>query len=204
VAGEKPTTGSNTLNSLNVLTFDGGDDLIRTSSVSLPEVSTGVTVVAVRKFTSGTAGGILRVSDSGANGDSYTLGRDLGVMGIWGDRFNSSASTSATFSDSDNTNWNISSATHTNLSGRTIYHNGTSRGSNGLNCTAALVGYIQLGVSASQDRASTRFFTGQIAEVFVLDGVGATNRQKIEGYTAWKWGLQGSLDAGHPYKSAAP
>lgn len=31
-----------------------------------------------------------------------------------------------------------------------------------------------------------------------------TPRQKIEGYLAWKWGLQSSLPAGHPYKTAAP
>ena len=31
-----------------------------------------------------------------------------------------------------------------------------------------------------------------------------TNRQKIEGYLAWKWGLQASLPGGHPYASAAP
>jgi hypothetical protein len=30
------------------------------------------------------------------------------------------------------------------------------------------------------------------------------NRQKIEGYLAWKWGLESLLPAGHPHKSAAP
>ena len=28
--------------------------------------------------------------------------------------------------------------------------------------------------------------------------------QLMEGYLAWKWGVQGSLPANHPYKSAAP
>ena len=31
-----------------------------------------------------------------------------------------------------------------------------------------------------------------------------TNRQLMEGYLAWKWGLQANLPLGHPYKSAAP
>jgi hypothetical protein len=31
-----------------------------------------------------------------------------------------------------------------------------------------------------------------------------TERQKIEGYEAHKWGLTGNLDAGHPYKNSAP
>jgi hypothetical protein len=31
-----------------------------------------------------------------------------------------------------------------------------------------------------------------------------TDRQKLEGYLAHKWGLEGNLPADHPYKSAAP
>jgi hypothetical protein len=31
-----------------------------------------------------------------------------------------------------------------------------------------------------------------------------TERQDIEGYLAWKWGLQANLPSGHPYKNAAP
>lgn len=31
-----------------------------------------------------------------------------------------------------------------------------------------------------------------------------TTFQKLEGYLAWKYGLEGALDAGHPHKSAAP
>jgi hypothetical protein len=30
------------------------------------------------------------------------------------------------------------------------------------------------------------------------------SRQKIEGYLAWKWGIQSFLPAGHLYKAAAP
>jgi hypothetical protein len=30
------------------------------------------------------------------------------------------------------------------------------------------------------------------------------DRELLEGYLAWKWGLEGNLPAGHPYKSAAP
>jgi hypothetical protein len=31
-----------------------------------------------------------------------------------------------------------------------------------------------------------------------------TSEEKLEGYLAWRFGLEGDLDAGHPYKSAAP
>jgi len=42
-------------------------------------------------------------------------------------------------------------------------------------------------------------------ELLYFDGgVTTLQREKIEGYLAWKWGLQASLPGDHPYKSAAP
>lgn len=50
--------------------------------------------------------------------------------------------------------------------------------------------------------------TGYVAEVLVYrDRLTTTQRQQIEGYLAWKWGLQGNLTSGgtaHPYKSFRP
>jgi hypothetical protein len=44
-----------------------------------------------------------------------------------------------------------------------------------------------------------------ISEVLVYNTVLTdTPRQKIEGYLAWKWGLQSTLPPDHPYKTAAP
>ena len=44
-----------------------------------------------------------------------------------------------------------------------------------------------------------------IAECVVVAGVRVTAiQQKIEGYLAWKWGLEGDLPVGHPYKAAPP
>jgi len=46
---------------------------------------------------------------------------------------------------------------------------------------------------------------GFIAEVLIFTTSISTNdRQLIEGYLAWKWGLQTSLPANHPYFSAYP
>jgi hypothetical protein len=46
---------------------------------------------------------------------------------------------------------------------------------------------------------------GHIGEIIVYNAALTTaQRQQIEGYLAWKWGLQASLPVGHPYKSAAP
>lgn len=44
-----------------------------------------------------------------------------------------------------------------------------------------------------------------LGELIVIDGDITTNsRQQMEGYLAWKWGLQGNLPVAHPYKNTAP
>lgn len=47
-------------------------------------------------------------------------------------------------------------------------------------------------------------FNGWMAEVVLLTDVDTTNRDKVEGYLAHKWGIASVLDAAHPYKSVAP
>lgn len=45
----------------------------------------------------------------------------------------------------------------------------------------------------------------KIYELLVTtNAVDAPTRQKYEGYLAWRYGLQGSLPANHPYKASAP
>ena len=45
-----------------------------------------------------------------------------------------------------------------------------------------------------------------LAEMIMITGssLSTSDRQRVEGYLAHKWGLTGSLGAGHPYRSAAP
>jgi len=50
-----------------------------------------------------------------------------------------------------------------------------------------------------------QFLNGFIAEVVVTDTLLSTDdRQKLEGYLAWKWGLVANLPSGHPYKIKPP
>jgi hypothetical protein len=50
-----------------------------------------------------------------------------------------------------------------------------------------------------------RAFDGDMGEMVSLNYKPTqAEREKIEGYMAHRWGLAGSLDSGHPYKSAAP
>jgi len=52
---------------------------------------------------------------------------------------------------------------------------------------------------------STTSFTGYLCEVVAYSVyLNTTQRQRIEGYLAWKWGLQASLPPSHPYLSSPP
>ena len=56
-----------------------------------------------------------------------------------------------------------------------------------------------------QAGTSTNSYASYLAEVVVFNtGLSLANRQLIEGYLAWKWGLQASLPNTHPYYSATP
>ena len=44
-----------------------------------------------------------------------------------------------------------------------------------------------------------------LGEIIIFDGLlNTTQTQQIEGYLAWKWGLQVNLPSGHPYKTTPP
>lgn len=63
--------------------------------------------------------------------------------------------------------------------------------------------WITLGGNGSNANEN---MTGYIFEFIIYNGSVLTTleRQKVEGYLAWKWGLQSTLPANHPYKNAKP
>lgn len=51
----------------------------------------------------------------------------------------------------------------------------------------------------------SEYFKGKVFEVLLLtSALSAADRQKLEGYLAWKWGLQSNLPSTHPYKNYRP
>jgi len=69
-AGNRPTTGTVTLNGLNAIDFDGNDGLNRTTSAALGQNVTGLTMYAVHRYDTfpalGTVGEVIRIT-TGAN-----------------------------------------------------------------------------------------------------------------------------------------
>lgn len=194
----KPTTGTQTINSLNVLDFDGGDFLSKTSGTSLPDNSPGFTIIAVVKYDSLSAAGWIAFPTNAAASDfSWSFGRNgANSMGIRG--YQGTPANQAAFNDNTTAVQLLSGIATTTL--RQIWQNGTSKATNTNTDSANTAGRIYVG----SDNNPTTFLDGRIAEIIIIDGTDATIREKAEGYAAWKWGLDSSLDAGHPYHLVPP
>jgi hypothetical protein len=51
----------------------------------------------------------------------------------------------------------------------------------------------------------SEYFNGTMHEIVVLNQQPTTAiRQQVEGYLAWKWGIQANLPASHPFRNAPP
>jgi hypothetical protein len=89
---------------------------------------------------------------------------------------------------------------HFSSSGRAIYINGRLIGSD--RNTSPLNNWE----GGSIGNYAGNFYAGNIFEVLIYNTALDSNakRQTIEGYLAWKWGLQANLDTTHPHKNVAP
>lgn len=80
--------------------------------------------------------------------------------------------------------------------GSQTYTNTTTTGFNDVNSNLFFIG-------GRWDKVTN--LIGYVAETIVYAGVLSTiDRQKVEGYLAWKWGIQANLPTTHPYYSASP
>jgi hypothetical protein len=90
---------------------------------------------------------------------------------------------------------------------RTIYVNGNQEAqSASLGATTYTASTeAHLGNNAYGAPANGQMFSGTIHELLILtDNASTSDREKVEGYLAHKWGLEGDLPIGHPYRNAAP
>lgn len=66
--------------------------------------------------------------------------------------------------------------------------------------------FVRVGAYSDSSGNPTGFFTGNICELILIGGtlITGSDREKMEGYLAHKWGLTANLPSGHPYKTYAP
>jgi len=95
--------------------------------------------------------------------------------------------------------WNLFEGTHDGTTG-TGWLNGTSWNST----VAAMMSSGAVSVGNRIGAFAYQFLGDMAAMVVVNRPLSTAERQSLEGYLAWKYGIQGNLPAGHPYKTSPP
>lgn len=220
-AANQPTYSATVLGGQPALTFDGASDFMSAGD-TLDVGTTNLTIMTVVKYaTNNQSGAIVGKSLLGPGAGRFSLyraqsGGNLGVGTQYATFFGTPDVSAGAFTQA------VDASTSTKIFGgewnRTasgyakVWENGTNTASvayagDSLN----LNNTNELWIGAYQDTSGTApptansYMNGQIAEIVIAQSSLSTdNRQKLEGYLAWKWGTQADLPVGHPYKNSPP
>jgi len=186
-----------TLNGLNVMTFDGSNDILSLPAIAFPSnyqmsvylvgqgaVTTGFQVMLglwkagsdVVAYLSAIAGGNWGLY----TGDGKLSNTGLGTNPFFIGAISTNSSSPYIVFSTNGTLYNYPDANP--FSGTSVFNQGS-------------IGNDQYGSA----------FNGKWGEAVVVPQYdGTADRQRMEGYLAWKWGLEANLPNNHPYKNNPP
>lgn len=227
IASYQPTFVSNVSNGLPAIQTDGGDTLVIGNRSLLFQNIGRATIAIVVKYVTGTYSPNL-ISAFVSTGASASQARfalspsqntDVTRLGILGRRNDTdagavlnSSTTRASILNSvaiqiGDAIYSSAQANHfTNgaqdLTDAAFLTSGTT--TNTIPANASL--FSIAGVGTTPPPPTNPLPSGcQLFEVLMFNSTLSTNdRQRLEGYLAWKWGTVASLPAGHPYKNSPP
>jgi len=192
----QPSTGIRSINTINAIDFSGSNEYMDSptwfdsrmdfSVFSVLELDTISTVQAFLTSLSGTGTGraIIRLNGS-KQWDSPLDGSGFNFF---------SGQAGVTIMMSIVFDWN---GTTTDIAS---FENGVTEGSGNLTPDVNSNAVFRIGVSKTNGAP----LNAKVGEVIITPSVSVTERHKVEGYLAWKWGLQANLPGGHPYVNEAP
>lgn len=206
-----PTLATGAVNGLNALTFSGttgvsGNCLVIPNFTTVP-----YTMFMVCKFdTTTSAGGFalnIQATGTGANPtwrnsvgsgtyQTQAIGVDYGGALY---RYAGLDSGGAALND---TNFNLYNFQLPASATGTLFMNGNPGCNIDGFTMASNILYATPTIGAYNGQPTTGPLNGTICEiVWYNSNVPTADRQKMEGYLAWKWGIQGQLPSSHPYKT---
>jgi len=197
-AGVGPIYTTNTLNSLPVYRFTN-TGCRTTSNYSF----TNFTFYIVFNNTSGADSFERLVDHDYANG--FWLGRQESAANSFGGGVREASAPYGVYVTAQDGQWNII-GNQRDGSIHNIWNNGnfTARSSNTVTATITNSNRVGIGGYADGSGSQAAIYVDIAEIVFYQSALSLSNREKIEGYLAHKWGLTSSLPNDHPYKSSAP
>lgn len=202
--GTSPTLVTSGLNGLNVVRFASASSqyLVMSNPNSLPLGTSSASYFAITRTSNSIA--TQQVFMYGSTPNTASQNVDFGF-------FSNNATTDiytagAIFDGTANNNTfalisNVMTGTSTNagwVNGTSFSTtNNTSLSTKNIGATGTVAGFVGAGRLSSNIQY---FLSGDIAEILIFSGaLATTQRQQVEGYLAWKWGLQTLLPTTHPY-----
>jgi autotransporter-associated beta strand protein len=205
----QPTTGVRTINGVNVLDFVGlSDQYLGTVVMDVPS-SGDSSWFAVAKpdssdqtacsmFSIDGGDDFQLVSDTAStnfNAEVRSAGSVIGTHTAVGFPFNGPSIYNVVFDwgSSVGSTW----VDGTDVSGAPAAYN--------VNKVGQVAGFINLTFRIMANRGTANAgLDGGLGEFLLIEDVTTDTRQRVEGYLAWKWGLEANLPGGHPYASSPP
>jgi len=192
VAENRPIVSTTTQNGQTILEFDGSNDRL-TNNTNFLQIS-NCTLFATFRRLGNTFGGVISSASDLDGSPAVLIDSSLGRL-----RGHANLSTAGVgVVDS----FCVFSGT-VNAGATTLFVNGTQRD------TDAAIGSLDTTATTTRigtyRQANANFFNGYIGEIIAYNRVLTTDeRKKVEGYLAWKWGLQSQLPYDHPFAGGFP
>lgn len=198
LSARQPTLQTNELNALPVVRYDGSNDILSDSDIADLDVGTGdIWVATVFKAPDdSTASFILEKG----NNEFAVMNTAAGELQIrLGGTTNIPLQSAGNWSRTD-----FVMVTGSRVSSTcTGFVDGSAMTTTNTTNTGSISNSNVLDVGAAAVAGNP--LTGDIAEVLVGGAtLTSSDREKLEGYLAWKWGLQDNLPSAHPYKTFPP
>ena len=202
-----PAIGSNTINSLNVLTFTG-TEILKTASQPIAGTSASMTFMVMR-HTDTTEQALTCSGYTDVSAYAYFAAFSFSGRWVFDALFNQRYMNLNDAGASANVNYLMgygypANASQTDAAGwetgsALAAWNGTATTMNLAASTTTIGGRYSEGADAVYNGLK-----GYIGEVIVCASFDSELRQLVEGYLADKWGLTGRLPTTHPFKTAPP
>jgi hypothetical protein len=190
ITGTSLPTLSN-INSLNSVHFNSASSNLATINFASSTLSTNFTMFSVFVGTGGSTS-FPRYFRLKTSGGQVILYQNSGLSEF----LNGTFGTAVSFSGNTLVSWVGSSSTYFVLNGNTQSGSISDVSSN---VTGLWVG------GDGGNGAGSDFMTGDYGEIiFYNNALTIPQRQQVEGYLAWKWGLQSSLPSTHSYYKGSP
>jgi len=203
-AGNGGSLDEDSVNSLPSIVFDGSSDYFRITDTNVADYtasSDDYAIFVVFQCDTGNTGRLVcRTHGSGGRQFRTEVASDV-LRGNFGNTSYVVSTSTVTGTSFGIGSFHINDDKNKVL----LYWNGAYEDSEGTGTTTHTNSGPTIGASLDSSSLPQVYFEGKIAEVIIIGHfVGETERQKIEGYLAHKYGLTGSLASTHPHKTDAP